>query len=67
MNNYLEQLSDAVALSGPLLLILASGLVAMLVDAFKARKALPWVAAAGLVLSMAWSWTQQDMASETIF
>jgi NADH-quinone oxidoreductase subunit N len=39
----------------------------MLLDAFKARNTLPWTAAIGLVLSIVWSWTQQDIASETIF
>lgn len=67
MNNYLAQITESTLLSGPLLLILGTALVVMLLDAFKARKALPWAAAIGLGLSVVWAWTQQDIAAQNVF
>ncbi|MFK7972556.1 MAG: NADH-quinone oxidoreductase subunit N [Bacteroidia bacterium] len=66
-NTYLAQVSEFTSLSGPFLLILATALILMLLDAFKIRKALNWTAMGGLALSAVWAWTQTGMAEQTVF
>jgi NADH-quinone oxidoreductase subunit N len=47
----------------PLLTLLAFGLVLMLADAFKARFALPWIAALGLITSSVLAYGDIDLAN----
>ena len=58
---------DSAAHSGPLLLLLLTGLMLMLFDAFKLRKALPWIAGAGLLGSALWAWTTRTAIETEAF
>ncbi|MEL6649293.1 MAG: hypothetical protein AAFQ87_00665, partial [Bacteroidota bacterium] len=54
--NFISHLSTSTAQAAPMLVLLATGLILMLLDAFKQRSPLPWVTAAGLLLSSVWAW-----------
>jgi len=47
----MPEISNNLLLTSPLLVLLGLGLVLMLLDAFKAHRALPWVTGIGLVVS----------------
>lgn len=51
----------------PLLVLLATGLVLMMLDAFKQRTALPWVTAIGFVISTLWAWMGRVDGSLLVF
>jgi NADH-quinone oxidoreductase subunit N len=65
--NFLAQLSESTTQVIPLLILLASGLTLMMLDAFKQRAPLPWVTAVGLVLSAAWAWFTRVDGSMLVF
>lgn len=67
MNFTLEGLSQSTANSLPVLALLATGLILMLLDAFKQRQALPWVAGIGLIASGAWALVSQPAGGDVIF
>lgn len=67
MDFTLEGLSQSTANSLPVLVLLVTGLVLMLLDAFKQRQALPWVAGVGLVISGAWALMSQPVGGDIVF
>ncbi len=58
--------SDSMAVA-PLLLLLGLGLVIMLLDAFKWRTSIPWIAGAGMFAAGAWAWISGPAASQLAF
>ncbi len=58
--------SDMQAVS-PLLLLLGTGLVIMLLDAFKARSFIPWLAGLGMATAGAWTWLSGSSGSALVF
>ena len=62
-----ESLGASATYMMPLLVLLLTGLVLMLLDAFGIRRYLAWVAAVGLVVSAAWAWAQSDPTSRIAF
>lgn len=51
----------------PLIILMVTGLLLMLLDAFSIRRFLPWVAGAGLVLSSAWALINANPESQIAF
>ena len=51
----------------PILILLATGLILMLLDSFKQRESLPWVSAAGLIISAFLAWQMGESSSYPIF
>lgn len=67
MDFTLEGLSQSTANSLPILVLLVTGLVLMLLDAFKQRQVLPWVAGVGLVISAGWALMSQPEGGDIVF
>ncbi len=67
MNFDLTALGTDTQLVAPILVLLFSGLVLMLLDAFRQYKALPWVAAIGVVIAAAVSFQQIQLGNLTAF
>ncbi|MEL6675713.1 MAG: NADH-quinone oxidoreductase subunit N [Bacteroidota bacterium] len=58
--------SDTLAVA-PILILLVTGLALMLLDAFKQKSALPWVAAVGMTGSALLAWFQGPDTSQLVF
>lgn len=67
MDFTLQNLSESTQHATPILILLATGLLLMLLDAFKQRASLIWVSALGLILSSFAAWTMGPAESHTIF
>ncbi len=67
MNFTLEGLSQSTMSSLPVLVLLLTGLVLMMLDAFKQRQLLPWVAGVGLIISGAWAIMGQPEGGDLVF
>lgn len=62
-----EALSSSSVHALPMLLLLATGLVLMLLDAFRAQQSMPWLTAAGLLASGLWAALSAPGSSRIIF
>lgn len=58
--------SDTLAIA-PLLLLLATGLIIMLLDSFKVRSAIPWIAGIGMAVAGSWAWLEGPAESHMVF
>ncbi|MEM7511803.1 MAG: NADH-quinone oxidoreductase subunit N [Bacteroidota bacterium] len=67
MNFDVTALGSDTQLVAPILVLLFSGLVLMLLDAFRQYKALPWVASVGVVIAAAVSFQQIPLGNLTAF
>ncbi len=65
--DFLSELSHSTQQATPILILLLTGLALMLLDVFKVRSSLPWVAAAGLILSSILAYTMGSNTSDVIF
>ncbi|MEM6344189.1 MAG: NADH-quinone oxidoreductase subunit N [Bacteroidota bacterium] len=65
--NFILNLGTSTAQAAPMLVLLATGLVLMLLDAFKQRAALSWVTAVGFSLSAVWAWVIRVEGTSLIF
>lgn len=58
--------SDTLAIA-PLILLLATGLIIMLLDSFKVRSAIPWLAGIGMAVAGSWAWLEGAAESHMVF
>lgn len=66
-STFLSQLSLSTAQVVPMLILLGTGLLLMLLDAFNQKTSLPWVTAGGLLLSAGWAWMGRVEGSQLVF
>lgn len=57
---------DTLAIA-PLLLLLATGLLIMLLDSFKVKTAIPWLAGIGMAVAGSWAWLDGATESHMVF
>jgi NADH-quinone oxidoreductase subunit N len=62
-----EALGSSTTHALPMLLLLLTGLVLMMLDAFEVRRIIPWVTAAGLLGSALWAGMDATSGSRVIF
>lgn len=58
--------SDTMAIA-PLLILLGVGLLIMLLDSFKQRRVISWLAGIGMAIAGAWAWIEGPATSQLVF